>query len=202
MATSSVADTPTGIDRDEIAKLLGRIYSFAKNAEALAQRKLGKLRTLAALNLLAALWLGYAFYDRIDWGWAPALVVFAVVAAPALALWKIHGALKPMIGLPQRLVDAAARLRGKAAEYKGLLESRADAAPAAESKPKFAQLREAGQLLAQLKGLSSEAREIAFEASGALVLANPVFAIALGIAIALAMLVVALGVAVGSVYVL
>lgn len=191
-------------DRAELAKLLGRIDSFVRTAESLAQRNVARVRTLAALDLLAALWLGYAFHERFDWGWMPALVVFAVVAAPALVLWKIYRALKPMIGLPQRLADAVARMHGKASAYRQQLERRAEpssAASAPRTKPKFAQLWESGRLIADLRGISGEAREIALEAGGALVLANPIFPVVLGVASLLATVVVALGLVVGLAYV-
>jgi hypothetical protein len=201
METSGIE--AAGGNRAELVKLIAKIESFVKTAEAVAERNVGKVRTLALLDLLAAVWLGYASYDSFGWGWAPAFVVFATVAAPALVLWKIHGTLKPMIGLPQRLTDSIAQLYGKAAAYKQQLDDRGDAAAAPSgkrSKPRFAELWETGKLIADLKGLSGEAREIALEAGGALVLANPIFPVVLGVTTAVAGFVVTLGIVVAVAY--
>jgi hypothetical protein len=194
-----------GSNRAELVKLIAKIESFVRTAEAVAERNVGKVRTLAALDLLAAVWLGYAFYNSFDWGWAPAFVVFATVATPALVLWKIHGTLKPMIGLPQRLTGSIARLHDKAAAYKQQLDDRGAAATVSSgqsSKPRFAELWETGKLIAELRGLSGEAREIALEAGSALVLANPIFPIVLGVTSTLAAIAVTLGIVVGGVYLL
>jgi hypothetical protein len=198
---STTSDSPSSTpsaDRQQLIALLEKVLPFARTADALARRIVGKVRTLALLGALAALWIVYACVRSFDWSLATALAVFVPVALPAVALWKMHGVLRSTVGLPERIVDTATRMQSKFAEYRQWNESRQ--ASAAEVKPKFRQLWDASKQLLQLKALGDDAQKIASVAGGALVLANPMFAVLLGIAAASTVVVVLIAAVTAFVY--
>jgi hypothetical protein len=159
----------------------------------------GKVRTLALLGALAALWIVYACVRTFDWSLVTALAVFVPIVLPAAVLWKMYGVLSSTVGLPERIVSTATRMQGKFVEYRQWYETRL--ASAGEVKPKFRQLWNASKSLLQLRALGDEAQQIASLAGGALVLANPLFAILLGIAAAVTVIIVLVAAATALIYV-
>ena len=82
------------------------------------------------------------------------------------------------IGLPQRVIDCATALAGKAVEYRQLYDSRGEAS-AAPPRPKFRELWRTGKSLLEIKALGGEGKQIVSLVAGTLVFANPAFAIVL-----------------------
>lgn len=201
-ADSSANDSRTKrLDTERLDALLQKILPFARAAEAFARRSIGKVRTLAILGVLAALWIAYASAVTFEWELSTLLIVFALSAIPAALLAKIHGMLRAAIGLPQRVVDCANGLAGKAVEYRRLYDSRGTASPVA-TRPKFRELWRTGKSLVEIKALGDEAREIVSLAGGALVLANPAFAIVLACATGLTVVLVGIAAIVAVAFVL
>jgi len=194
--TAAEAATP---DRAQLDGLLGKVIPFAKAADALACRTVGKVRTLALLGMVSSLWIAYACTSTFDWRLATTLIVFVPLTIPSAILWKIHGMLSSVVGLPQRIADTAYRLHGKAIEYRELYESRSHPNPI-DTKPKFRQLCQTGRSFLEARALTGEAQEIVTLAGGAVALANPVFAIVLACTSAVTLLLISMAAAIGLAY--
>lgn len=188
------------LDTERLDAVLQKILPFAHTADALARRTVGKVRTLAMLGALAALWITYTSYNTFEWPLPPLLFAFAITAIPTLLLAKIHSMLRATIGLPQRIIDCTTGLAGKAVEHRQRYESRSQAG-AVVARPGFRELWHTGRSLFDIKALGGEAREIAALAGGALVLANPIFAIVLACATAATLVVVGIAAIIGLAYV-
>lgn len=188
------------VDLERLKGLVDKLLSFARAAESVAKRLVGKVRALALLGLLAAGWLTYACVMTFEMSLATALIVAAVLfVAPAL-LWKLYGTLNSTIGLPQRVTDTAARIMSKANEYRAYYQSlpQSGADPdQSKSKPTLRKLWQTGKSLLEAKSLGGEAQELVAQAGGALVLTNPLFAIVLGVASAASLLLFLIAVVVG-----
>jgi hypothetical protein len=182
-------------DSQRLNALLEKVLPFARAADAVAQRLVGKVRTLAMAGIAAAAWLIYACYTSLGWSWAALLPIVVVLLIAPLMLWRVVLMLHSTIGLPQRITDTANRLLGKANDYRELYNNRAQVV--GNAKPTLRQLWSTGKSLLDVKGLSDEAREVVSLAGGALVIANPVFAIVLTIAAAVTALIVLIAVVVG-----
>jgi hypothetical protein len=180
---------------------LQKVLPFAAAADALARRMVGKVLALAVLGLIASLGITLACVDAFGWGLKAALMIFVVLVVPAAVLWKMHGTLRGVIGLPQRLVDTAGRLVGRAAELKQLYDSRPDVRDIARAAPGFRSIWQAGRNLLDAKSLGDEAQAITSEVAGAAVVANPVFAIVLAGASLLAIAQAVVACVVGLVYI-
>jgi hypothetical protein len=189
------------LDSARLDAVLEKVLPFARIADALARGSVGKVRTLAQLGVLAAVWIAYACADTFGWQLATLLPVFVLTVIPAALLWKIHSTLHATVGLPQRIIDCAARVADKASEFRQHYESRSQPSHVV-TRPKFRQLWRAGKALLEIKALSDETREIVSLAGGALVLANPIFAIVLACATAAALVLTGIAAIVGVAYVL
>jgi hypothetical protein len=188
------------VDTERLDAVLQQILPFAETADALARRTLGKVRTLALLGALAALWIAYTSTVTFEWRLPTLLFAFVITAIPAALLTKIHGMLRATIGLPHRIIECATGLAGKAVEHRQVFENRSKTGGAVE-RPKFRQLWHTGKSLLDLKMLGDEAKEVAALTGGALVLANPIFAIVLACATAATLVLVAIAAIIGLAYV-
>jgi ABC-type multidrug transport system fused ATPase/permease subunit len=188
---------------EQLRGLLDNLLGFARAAEAVAQRLVGKVRTVAVLGLTAAAWLTYACVETFDLSLMTALIVAVVLFVVPAVLWKLHGTLHSVIGLPQRVTDTAARMTSKATEYRAyyqsLQQTRADP-DQSKRKPTLRQLWNTGKSILDAKALGGEAQELVAQVGGALALTNPIFAIALGIASAVSLLLFAIAMIVGLAY--
>lgn len=200
-STSTAETQPTATDVEKIRRLTSKLQAFAGSAEALAVRNVSRVRTLAALDLAAALWLGYYARTVHDWAW-PAIVPLVFTASiPAMLLWKINGTLRSVIGLPARLTQQIGRifgdLRDAQLQVQGAGEALAGGDRSVNGLARLAQLRRSAGLIREMRGLGDSARQLLTEAGGALLLTNPVFAILLAVSsvAAAAVVVVALGIA-------
>lgn len=185
----------------QLDELLGTIMPFVKVADALARRTVGKVRTLAMIGLLAALWIAYASGNAFGWRAGATLVLFFAIAIPSAVLWKIHGMLSSTIGLPQRTIDTAARVYGMSVEHSARYESRG-MLHGTRSKPALREMYRTARSVLELKALTDEAREIVALAGSALVLANPLFGILLLVSAAVTALLALVGAIVGLAYLL
>jgi hypothetical protein len=106
------------LDSARLDAVLEKVLPFARIADALARGSVGKVRTLAQLGVLAAVWIAYACADTFGWQLATLVPVFVLTVIPAALLWKIHSTLHATVGLPQRIIDCAARVADKASEFR------------------------------------------------------------------------------------
>lgn len=173
---------------------------FAKVADALARRTVGKVRTLSLLGLLAAIWLAYACAGAFEWSLGGVLALLLPLVIPAAVLWKIHGMLRSVIGVPQRIANAAARACGKAVEYRELYERREQRG--AGAKVGFRELWRTAKSVLELKALADEGQDLVAAIGGALVLANPLFGIVLAVGSVLTLLLVLVAALVGVAHLL
>ena len=191
------------VSPEQLKGLLDKLLGFARAAEVVAKRLVGKVRTVAVLGLAAAAWLTYACVDTFDLSLTTALIVAVVLFIVPAVLWKLHGTLRSVIGLPQRVTDTATRMTSKATEYRAyyqtLQQTRADP-DQSKSKPTLRQLWNTGKSILDAKALGGEAQELVGQAGGALVLTNPIFAIVLGVTSAVSLLLFVIAVFVGLAY--
>jgi hypothetical protein len=188
MAVSENPAVKATLDSQQLNALLDKVLPFARTAEAVARRLAGKVRTLAVLGVVAAVWLIYACYLTFDLSWTALLPLGVTVLIAPLALLRVVAMLRSVIGLPQRIADTVNRVAGKANEYRELYNSRPQTIAAA--KPTLRQLWSTGKSLLEAKGLTDEAKEIASLTGGALAIANPVFAIMLSVTAIVTVLIV------------
>jgi hypothetical protein len=200
-ASATATAETTSSDPTQLESLLGKVIPFARTAEGLARRCVGKVRTLAIFGVLSAVWITYVCAATFDWTLATALAVFVPLIIPSAVLWKLYGMLSSVIGLPQRITDTAGRLYDKAAEHRSMYESRGRV-DHNEPKPKFRQLWQTSMSLLEVKALTDETREVVSLAGGALVLANPVFAIVLASVSVITLLLAVIAAVVGLIYLL
>jgi hypothetical protein len=195
-ASSEPAVSSARPDAQKLNAVLEKILPFARTAEAIAQRLVGKVKTLALFGTFAAGWLIYACYAAFDLSWAMLLPIAVVILAAPLVLIYAYCLLRATVGLPQRITTTANRTLGKVSEYRELYDSRAQLAVAA-TKPKLKHLRSVGKTLLEAKGLGDDAMEVVSIASGALAIANPVFAFVLAIASVVTVIIIVAGALVG-----
>jgi hypothetical protein len=155
-----------------------KVLPFAGAVDAFARHSVGKVRTLAMLGLLSALWTAYACADTFDWSAPTTLVVLALLALPGALLWKMQRMLRAAIGLPQRIRDTALGITGKAAEYRERFANRHALDPAAE-RSGLRRLWRTGKAVLEVKALGDEAQKIVSASAGAMAIANPVFLVLL-----------------------
>jgi hypothetical protein len=187
MGASLEGDTVSS-RREEVTKqdplaaaeaILSKVLPFASAADALARRIVGKVRALALLGFMAALWITIACTDTFKWDLGAALITFLLIALPAAILWKLHGMLRKAIGLPQRLTDRARQLSGKVIELKQAHGSRSRVASVDAPASGFRQIWRTSRSVLEVKSLGDEAQVVVSDVAGSVVLANPIFAIVL-----------------------
>ncbi len=198
---SSAAANGLAPDAERLDAVIQKLLPFAGAADAFARRSVGKVRTLAMLGLGAAAWLCFACADTFAWSLKATLIAFALLAIPGAVLWKMQRTLQASIGLPQRIRDTTVAMADKAAEYRERFAKRHPLDPTAQ-RTGLVQLWRTGKAVLEVKALGDEAREIVSASAGAMVMANPLFLILLGCAMAVVSAMVAAAGLVGLAYVL
>lgn len=194
VASSSV------FERQRIEALLARVMPVAKGAEGIACAIVNKVRNVALLGSASALWLTLASALSFNWGLTAAVSMLVPMLVPSLILWKIHGTLRGVVGLPERLVATSDRMFGKYAEYRELHLERQLVSE--KKKTKFRELWRTARSMLELKSLGDQGREVWGTMAGAIVMASPVFAIVLAVCVALCLVMVGVAAIVGLVFVL
>jgi hypothetical protein len=189
-------------ERKRFEALIEKVVPVAQAADAIACRIVGKVRTVALVGSLAACWLAYACVSTFELGLAAAVTLLVTLLIPSLILWKIHGTLRGAVGLPQRVTATSEQLFGKFAEYRQLYVERQSATTASKTKPRFKQLWGTARELYELKSLGNEGRELWGALAGALVMANPLFAIVLFVAMTICLLMAGIAAFVGLAFLL
>ena len=175
--------------KGRIQTALEAVLPYARIADGLARRMVGKVGTIAMLGFVAAGWLATACALTFDWGLVTALILFFFLVAPAAVLWKIHSVLKNTVGLPQRVVDTANRAYEKSNELRQAHVARPSlAATDTSSRSRFKDLWKAARSVLEIKSLSDEARELVAALGSSIAIANPAFAFALFIAMGISLL--------------
>lgn len=177
--------------KGRIQAALEAVLPYARIADGLARRMVGKVGTIAMLGFVAAGWLATACAMTFDWGLVTALILFFFLVAPAAVLWKIHSVLRSTVGLPQRVVDTANRAYEKSNELRQAHVARASLATAdasSGSRSRFKDLWKAARSVLEIKSLSDEARELVAALGSSIAIANPAFAFALFIAMGISLL--------------
>ena len=174
-------------DPQRLRAILDKILPAARAVDAMAQRLVGKVRTLALLGLLAAIWLTFACVDTFELGMVSALTIVTLLSIAPAVLWKIYGALRDVVGLPTRMLDTAGRIAGKTTEYRAYLQD-ATQLPDSPQKPTLRRLWRTGRSILEVKSLGDEAKVLVSQAGGAIVLTNPIFGFVLALASSLALL--------------
>jgi hypothetical protein len=189
------------LDPERLDAVIQKLLPFAGVADAFARRSVGKVRTLAMLGLGSAAWLCFACADTFDWSLTTTLVALPLLAIPGALMWKMQRTLQATIGLPQRIRDTALGMAGKATEYRERFAKRHPLDPTAR-KSGLVQLWRTGKAVLEVKALGDEAQEIVSASAGAMVMANPLFLIALGCAMVAVFVLIASAGIVGLAYVL
>lgn len=184
------------LDPKTLDAVAEKAFHIARIAEAVALRNVKKIQTLFLIGILVAVWLTYYIARSFELTPVSALWILVVFALPPLVLGKLYGMLRKTIGLPQRLLQAMEKLKGRTAEFEQRLKSRASPQPT-DQKAKLSELWRLGKVLLEVRSLGGEAREIASVLGEALILANPVFMVVLVIsaAVTLSLLIVAIATA-------
>jgi hypothetical protein len=167
-------------DAQRLDALVEKIMPFASAADALARRIVGKVRALALLGAFAALWIAYGTAETFAFGLTGGLTLLVVVMLPSVVLWKLHAMLLSVVGLPQRIIEAATRVAGKAVELKQYYAGR----DARARKVRFRELWSTARSVLEMRALGNEMQQIVAAAGGAFAVANPVFVIVLACATA------------------
>ncbi|HEU0199286.1 MAG TPA: hypothetical protein VFR86_02520 [Burkholderiaceae bacterium] len=177
-----------------------RLVRIAQAAETVALRSVSKVRTMFLIGLLASVWLTYFVQRALDAGPWTALLVFVVLALPPLLLFKLYRALHEIVGLPQRLRETIAQVKGKTAEFQQRF--RAQAPAPGEVRGRFSDLLRLGRTALEVKSFGDEAQDILAVFGSALAVANPLFLVVMAgaTAVTLVLLLAALGT--GLVYLL
>jgi hypothetical protein len=178
MASSTVATVDEQSERTRLEELVGRAMPIARVADAIASRTVNKVKGVALLGSLAALWLTYVCATTFEVSLTAALALLVPLLIPSLVLWKIYGTLRDVVGLPERLIATTDRLFGKFSEYRRAYAER-NTTSAVKTKPKFKDLWRTAATVLELRSLGNEGRELWQTMSGAIVMGTPLFAIVL-----------------------
>jgi hypothetical protein len=175
-----------------VGALIEKVLPYARATDAVARRLVSKVQGLSLCGVASGSWLLYACRQHFELNWPVLVFVGLFILAAPLVLLKQATLLRSIIGLPQRLVETGNRIMGKAQEYRHRATAKDEGQES--RKPTLRSLWTASRAMLEVKGITDESREIVALAGSAFLVGNPVFAVVLGIASALTVLVILIGV--------
>ncbi len=197
-------DTPNGgsaLDARALEAIAEKIFRIAQAAEAVALRTVKKVQILCLVGILSAAWLTYYCVQYFQPTLLTGLSIFLVLAVPSALLGISYGKLRNTIGLPQRLLGNLERIKGKTTELQHRLKTAGQANPAIR-KGRFSELWQLSKVMLEVKSLGGEASAMASVLGEVLILANPLFAVVMGAAGAIVLLLLLAALGTGLIYVL
>lgn len=177
--TMTVETQPAATAMDERKqKLIGFFRKFAD----IAEKGISKVRFLLLLSLLSALWLAYYLTQLFDFSLGMTLTVLLLLGLPAFLLAKFYLTLQEVVELPEQMEQIGGGMTETGFQIKESVAQRLNAFKEGKKRAKLTDIFAMGRALIDIKGMFDEVSGIPGAIGSAVLLASPLFMIAMVLA--------------------